>query len=90
MTNAALGGDNLIWSIGDWLTPLLWETLGKSQRTVFHMPMLWMSQLFFSHQRGMSCFSAPKEIGLLVWDIGKDIFKEKNFAHSLVILFMPG
>lgn len=50
MTNAALGGDNMIWCIGDWLTPLLWEMLGKSQRTVLHMSMLWMSQLYFSYQ----------------------------------------
>lgn len=39
---------------------------------------------------GVSCLSAPKEVGLLVWDIGKDIFKEENFAHGLVILSMPG
>lgn len=43
MTNAALGGDNMFWYIGDWLTPLLWEMLGKSQRTVLDIPMLWTS-----------------------------------------------
>lgn len=35
--------------------------------------------LFFPHQGGLSCLSASKEIGLLLWDIGKDIFRGKIF-----------
>lgn len=35
--------------------------------------------MFFPHQGGLSCLSAPKEIGLLLWDIGKDIFRGKTF-----------
>lgn len=34
---------------------------------------------FFPSQGGLSCLSAPKEIGLLLWDIGKDIFRGKIF-----------
>jgi len=48
--------------------------------------MLWMSHLFISYLGGVSCLSAPKEVGLLVWDIAKDIFKEKNFADAALCL----
>lgn len=27
MTNAALRGDNMMWCMGDWLMPFLWEML---------------------------------------------------------------
>lgn len=41
-----------------------------------------MSQGFFPHEGGLSCFSAPKEIGLQLWDIGKDIFRGKIFLMA--------
>lgn len=47
MRNAAPRGDNMMWCMGDWLMPFLWEMLGNSQGMVLYMPMLCMSQVFF-------------------------------------------
>lgn len=79
MRNAAPRGDSMMWCMGDWLMPFLWDMLGKFQRMVLYMPVLWMSQVFVPHRGGLSCISAPRDIGLLLWDVGKDISRGEVF-----------